>query len=232
MSLMAGFKGSDGKRLICHCPAGLACHADVLIEEWHNARTEEEQQQHDTRISTTAPCSTAAKARHVMISTSLSRPRSGFQTRCVRTSPCGDAVIQHPGPPRPFQRASPIPRSVSTGTHATSSCLSNRLAAAHPVVFKGRGECLQVPWTPPCRGFVLCVDLWSGFAGLKFGVLTLGFRAIAVCAGQDPDAQATVVENFPDAVSVPSVEDIKASDVEQVLQRRTFDFILCGGGSP
>ena len=117
-------------------------------------------------------------------------------------------------------------------THAGSrEALAERLAAARPVVFRGRGELLQVPWQPRHGGLVLCLTLRSGFASMLFGLLALGFRVVALCVESDPTARSVIAHNFPDAVLVDNAEDITAETLQLVLQRRSFAFIVCGSSA-
>ena len=97
----------------------------------------------------------------------------------------------------PTKRGSPPGDPVKSGT------LADRLAAAKPIVYRGRGDLLQVPWQPGCQGLALCFDLWTGYVGLLFGLPTLGFRAIALCTEMDEEARLACQANSPDSVHVP-----------------------------
>lgn len=69
--------------------------------------------------------------------------------------------------------------SHSTATQVTmaghsSSDVANRLAAAKPVSWQGKGDIFQAPWVPILRGKWLVLDLWAGVSGLCLALLSMG----------------------------------------------------------
>ena len=106
------------------------------------------------------------------------------------------------------------------------------MAAAKPLLWRGRGELPQLPWQRPCTGLVLVIDLWSGLGGLLVSVLALGIRCIALSAEMDTTLHMALASAFPNLVMISRVEDITASQFSAVIKRRSFSSILIGGGSP
>ena len=87
--------------------------------------------------------------------------------------------------------------AVSTLQLASSSTLSQRMAAAKPLLWKGRGELPQLPWQRPCQGLVLVIDLWSGLGGTLIALLALGIRCIALSAEMDVNLHRALASAFP-----------------------------------
>ena len=86
--------------------------------------------------------------------------------------------------------------------------IATRLAAAKPVVRRGQGELLQVPWSPVASpGLWLVIDLCSGMGGILFALSAIGVRCIALCAESDPIAAACCQAAFPNDVHVERVAD-------------------------
>ena len=56
--------------------------------------------------------------------------------------------------------------------------LAERLYAAKPLAWRGRGELTQLPWSTPCSGLLLVVDLCTSLTGLLVALLALG---VAFC---------------------------------------------------
>jgi hypothetical protein len=111
----------------------------------------------------------------------------------------------------------------------TSTCLASRIETAKSVVWRGRGELLQLPWPGRPSGLWLVIDLWSGFAGAVLALLALGVRCIVVAAESSLKVAHAARVNFPNIVHVESVEAIRAVDFIPVLRRRRFKGILIGG---
>ena len=111
--------------------------------------------------------------------------------------------------------------------------MSERLAAAKPVVWRGAGELLQVPWQAPgAIGTWLVVDLWSGCGGLLYALLSLGVRCIALAVEHEPNAVACCKAAFPNVVHCSDVAQVKQHMFRGVIERRNIAGIIVGGGSP
>ena len=113
-----------------------------------------------------------------------------------------------------------------------ADAIAEKLYAAKPVQWRGQGELLQVPWRCQRSGLFLVIDLWSGFGGLIFALLSLGVRCIALLAEFESEARAVAEHNFPHAIHVDYVEDVCSHMVKAVIGRREFAGIIVGGGSP
>ena len=122
--------------------------------------------------------------------------------------------------------------AVPTLQLASPSTLSQRMTAAKPLLWRGRGELPQLPWQRPCQGLVLVIDLWSGLGGTLIALLALGIRCIALSAEMDVGLHRALASAFPNLVMISQVEDISADHFAAVIKRRTFSSILIGGGSP
>ena len=120
----------------------------------------------------------------------------------------------------------------STGTALCASQLSQRMYAARPVTWRGRGDLAQVPWSRPCKGTWLVLDCWAGFGGLCIGLLQLGWHFYCAAAEMDPVAAQVAQHNTPNIVHVDLVEHLHASDFAPFLARRNIRGVLIGGGSP
>ncbi len=70
-------------------------------------------------------------------------------------------------PPAPVALAPPM-----VSNHKPTD-VAELLEGAKPVSWRGRGDLIQLPWTTHLRGLLLVVDLWSGFAGTVFALLSL-----------------------------------------------------------
>ena len=81
-------------------------------------------------------------------------------------------------------------------------------------------------------GLVLVLDLWAGLSGSILALLALGLRVIAIAAESNEDACAVALANLPGLIHIEWVEEVRASDVSRVLERRSFLAVLVGGGSP
>ena len=118
-------------------------------------------------------------------------------------------------------------------TPANCSSLSEKLAAAKPVVWRGKGDLPQFPWaSPPLRGSWLVLDLWAGYSGLCISLLSMGVHFYALAAETDPACRTCAQETMPNIVHVDAVEHIQARDLRAMLKRRQFRGIIVGGGSP
>ena len=110
--------------------------------------------------------------------------------------------------------------------------LSQLLAAAKPIIWRGRSELVQLPWATPCAGLVLVIDLWAGLGGLLVALLSLGVRCIAVAAEMDTRLHVPLRKCFSNLVLVDKVEHLRGDDFLAALSRRSFAAIVIGGGSP
>eukprot|EP00435_Cladocopium_sp_Y103_P038596 s1483_g10.t1 len=110
--------------------------------------------------------------------------------------------------------------------------LADRLRAAKPVAWRGKGDLVQVPWTPSLKGTWLVLDLWAGFSALCIALLQMGLHFYGLAAECDAVASAVSAANMPNLVHVPNVEDLCASQFAALLRRRTFRGVILGGGSP
>ena len=111
-----------------------------------------------------------------------------------------------------------------------ASRVSRRIAAAKPVIWRGEGEPLQLPWRPQRRGLIVLVDLRSGIATIVLAFLALGFRCIVVSAECDLMSAACARSSFPDAVQVCNVDELKAVMFRNLLDKRNVDAFVVGGG--
>ena len=171
----------------------------------------------------------------------------GVGDRVVRLGPDPPGFPRTPSPPVAPTRvvqcstsavAQPTaaPRQVlDAGPHAEDfSCaaVAQRLKAARPVVWKGAGDLLQVPWSKAPHGKWLVLDLWSGFGGLCIACLSLGMHFWALAAECDKDAVSCARSTMPSIVHLPRVEDVSIAMLLPFLERRQVRGILIGGGSP
>ena len=171
----------------------------------------------------------------------------GVGDRVVRLGPCPPGFPRTPSPPGVPTRVvqcgtSGIAQPASTDRqvlcaepHAEdSSCaaVAQRLKAARPVVWKGAGDLLQVPWARAPHGKWLVLDLWSGYGGLCIACLSLGMHFWALAAECDQDAVSCAQSTMPSIVHVPHVEDVSIAMLLPFLERRQVRGILVGGGSP
>eukprot|EP00435_Cladocopium_sp_Y103_P064411 s568_g26.t1 len=116
---------------------------------------------------------------------------------------------------------------------AHGGSLAEKLAAAKPVVWRGKGDLPQFPWaSPPLRGSWLVLDLWAGYSGLCIALLAMGVHFYALAADTDPVCRACSQATMPHIVHATAVEHIQARVLRAVLQRRKFRGIILGGGSP
>ena len=110
--------------------------------------------------------------------------------------------------------------------------LSARLVAAKPITWRGRGDLVQVTWTPVLRGSWLVLDLWSGIGGLCIALLQMGMHFYGLSAEMDAHARAVASSNMPALVHCDRVETLRAVDLVPFLRRRRVRGIVLGGGSP
>ena len=114
----------------------------------------------------------------------------------------------------------------------SSSDVANRLAAAKPVSWQGKGDIFQAPWVPILRGKWLVLDLWAGVSGLCLALLSMGCTFWALAAEMDPQAAAIAQANFPNLVHVGRVEDIDETMLAPFFAKRKIRGVILGGGSP
>lgn len=110
--------------------------------------------------------------------------------------------------------------------------LADKLYAARPLTWRGRGDLVQIPAMGAVKGTWLILDLWSGIGGLLVAALSLGMHCYAVTAESDSSAAACVAECFPNAVAVSQVAEVHGKALVPFLKRRNIRGILAGGGSP
>lgn len=133
------------------------------------------------------------------------------------------------GPTSPRQVVvTDLPGSVSV----EAPLLAQRLRAAKPVTWRGKGDLIQVPWAPVLRGTWLVVDLWAGLSGLCIALLQSGLHFYGVAAECDGIAAGVAQSNMPNLVHVQSVEELRADFFVPFLQRHRPRGVIMGGGSP
>ena len=94
---------------------------------------------------------------------------------------------------------------------AASDCVAERLCAAKPVTWRGRGDLVQVPLPSVAPGLILLVELWASISGAVIALLCLGCRVIVCAAECDPLACAASQAVMPNIVHAPRVEMVSAS---------------------
>ena len=105
-----------------------------------------------------------------------------------------------------------------------------RLSVCKPVAWRGRGEVPQYPWSP--MGTWRLLDLWSGIGGAIMACPALGLRVFAVAIEQDPVVVERAAQSFLNVVSMQYLEDFRGEMLVEILQRRTVEGVVIGGGSP
>ena len=123
-------------------------------------------------------------------------------------------------------------RAVSRTSSDSLPQLADQICAAKPVQWRGCGELLQLPWSVAVRGLFLVIDLWSGFGGLIYTLLSLGLRIIVVSAETDPVARAAASSVFPHVIHVDLVESLHVGLFLPFFKRRVVQGVIIGGGSP
>ena len=89
-----------------------------------------------------------------------------------------------------------------------------RLEAVKPARWRGRGELISLPWSPPVRGPVLFIDLWSGYSGAAIALLSLGVKCYVLAAECNPDVVKMAEASIDQIVHVPTVECVSARMLE------------------
>ena len=115
---------------------------------------------------------------------------------------------------------------------SSSDCVAERLCAAKPVTWRGRGDLVQVPIPSVTPGLILVLDMWAGISGAIIALLGLGCRVIVLAAESDPLACAASQAVMPNIVHIPKVEMISAKMLVPILRRRKVAAVLYGGGAP
>eukprot|EP00435_Cladocopium_sp_Y103_P019584 s1435_g4.t1 len=116
------------------------------------------------------------------------------------------------GPGTPAEHCLTVGSTLQDNALGSPAGLSERLAAAKPVVWRGRSDLQQFPWAnQPFKGTWLILDLWGGFAGLPIACLTLGVHFYALSAESDPEARACAAQAMPNIVHIDAVEKIQAT---------------------
>ena len=98
--------------------------------------------------------------------------------------------------------------------------LSERIATAKVVRWRGEGQIIQLPWKLPWSGTVLVLDILGGRGGLMFALLAIGVQFICVHVEQDSDARTVTFKIFPDVVQVAKVQDFDVRCLCKVVARR------------
>eukprot|EP00435_Cladocopium_sp_Y103_P044302 s412_g12.t1 len=125
----------------------------------------------------------------------------------------------------------PLQPSAADATRTHS--LAEKLAAAKPVSWRGKGDIPQYSWSgPPLRGCWLVLDLWAGYSGLCITLLSLGVHFYALAAETDSTCRACAQAAMPNIVHTEAVEHVQVRMLRAVLKRRQFRGIIVGGGSP
>ena len=117
-------------------------------------------------------------------------------------------------------------------SHHDDRSLAELLVAARPVVWRGAGDLLQVPWArgPPGRWLVL--DLFAGYSGLCIAALSAGLHFWALAAERDEAARKAAAAVMPSIVHVPDVSFVEVDALLPFLRRRRPRGILIGAGAP
>ena len=110
--------------------------------------------------------------------------------------------------------------------------MDEKLSAAKPLTWRGKGDLPQAVWATPPKGTFLLIELWSGISGLAIAMLSVGFTVYGVAAETDPIARQCAQAVLPHLVHYESVEQVKASDFRGLLTRRKPRAVIMGGGSP
>ena len=111
-------------------------------------------------------------------------------------------------------------------------CIGQRLAAAKPITWQGRGDVFQAPWIPSLRGRWLVIDLWAGISGLCLALLSMGCSFWALAAESDDQAASVASVNFPNLVHIKCVEHITEATLSPFFRKRQVRGVILGGGSP
>ena len=138
-----------------------------------------------------------------------------------------DSVEEMAPPPFDEMKDSQPPRVVQM-----QSDMAEKLTAAKPVSWRGRGDLPQAVWCTPPKGTILVIELWSGISGLSLALLSVGATFYAAAAETNPDARACAQASMPHIVHYPSVEALVAEDFRGLLTRRKPRAVVLGGGSP
>lgn len=108
--------------------------------------------------------------------------------------------------------------------------MAEKLTAAKPVTWRGKGDLPQAVWCTPPKGTLLVIELWSGISGLALALLSVGANFYAAAAETNPDARSCAQAVMPHIVHIPSVEALVAEDFRGLLTRRKPRAVLIGGG--
>ena len=138
-----------------------------------------------------------------------------------------DSVEEMAPPPFGEMKDSQPPRVVQM-----QSDMAEKLTAAKPVSWRGRGDLPQAVWCTPPKGTILVIELWSGISGLSLALLSVGATFYAAAAETNPDARACAQASMPHIAHYPSVEALVAEDFRGLLTRRKPRAVILGGGSP
>eukprot|EP00434_Breviolum_minutum_P039847 symbB.v1.2.035390.t1/scaffold4753.1/size44016/3 len=107
-----------------------------------------------------------------------------------------------------------------------------KLSAAKPLTWRGKGDLPQAVWAIPPKGTFLLIELWSGISGLAIAMLSVGFTVYGVAAETDSTARECAQAVLPHLVHYEAVEQVKAADFRGLLTRRKPRAVIMGGGSP
>jgi len=112
-----------------------------------------------------------------------------------------------------------------------SAGMAQRLTAAKPITWRGKGDLLQCAWSLPVHGTWLVIDLWSGISGLLIALLSMGVHFYAVAAECDSNAREAAAACMPNLLHVDDVAKVRAVDFKGLIQKRKPRGILVGGGA-
>lgn len=110
--------------------------------------------------------------------------------------------------------------------------MAHKLAAARPLVWRGGGDLLQLPWQALRPGLLVVLDLWSGYAGLPMALLALGQRVVALSAEMGEGARSVAEANAPNILHTPRVGQVSSTLLLPLSRRRQVSRFLIGGGRP
>ncbi|CAE7257437.1 unnamed protein product [Symbiodinium microadriaticum] len=123
-------------------------------------------------------------------------------------------------------------RAPDTLDYRDRRSLSELLVAARPVVWRGAGDLLQVPWAKGPPGRWLILDLFAGYSGLCIAALSAGLHFWALAAETDEGARKVASAVMPSIVHVSDVVDVEVDALLPFIRRRRPRGIIIGAGTP
>ena len=147
-----------------------------------------------------------------------------------------DPVMAVPSPARCTTSSEPAPAPFSSSgsvrTVSIRSDMEEKLSAAKPLTWRGKGDLPQAVWAIPPKGTFLLIELWSGISGLAIAMLSVGFTVYGVAAETDSTTRECAQAVLPHLVHYEAVEQVKAGDFRGLLTRQKPRAVIMGGGSP